>query len=108
VNAKLDESSPPLLRVLERTPGWWRLRSLLLPHLAALHRKRLARVTFVAVTGSAGKTTTKILATAVLATAGKIRPWAGTMNNFDHIMSVVTATKPDDDYCVIEFSAGSP
>jgi len=30
------------------------------------------------------------------------------MNNFDHIMSVVTATKPDDDYCVIEFSAGSP
>jgi UDP-N-acetylmuramoyl-tripeptide--D-alanyl-D-alanine ligase len=108
VSAQLDEASSLHLRLLERMPGWWRLRSLMLPHVATLHRKRLGGVTFVAVTGSAGKTTTKILSTAVLASAGKIRPWPGTMNNFDHIMSVVVATKPSDDFCVIEFSAGSP
>lgn len=108
VTARSETFPSPLLNVLARVPGWWRLRSLLLPYLAILHRRRLGGVTFVAVTGSAGKTTTKILATSVLATAGKIRPWDGTMNNFDHIMSVVTATKSDDDYCVIEFSAGSP
>ncbi len=108
MTARSETGPSPLIEVLARVPGWWRLRSLLLPHVAALHRRRLGGVTFVAVTGSAGKTTTKILATSVLATAGKIRPWDGTMNNFDHIMSVVTATKPGDDYCVIEFSAGSP
>ena len=89
-------------------PGWWRMRSLLLPHAARLHRRRLDGVTFVGITGSAGKTTTKLLTTAVLSTAGRIRPWAGTMNNAEHIMSVVFATKPTDDYCVIEFSAGTP
>lgn len=91
-----------------RVPGWWRIRSLLLPYVAVLHRKRLGRVTFVAITGSAGKTTAKILTTAVLSTVGNIRSWAGTMNNFDHIMSVVIATKPSDDFCVIEFSANKP
>lgn len=97
-----------MVRRAQRLPGWWRMRSLLLPHVARLHRKRLGDVTFVGITGSAGKTTAKILATAVLGTAGKIRPWAGTMNNFDHIMRVVVATKPSDDFCVIEFSAGAP
>src|SRR3546814_305608 len=97
-----------LLAAAERVPGWWKMRSLLLPGLAALHRRRLEKVTFVGITGSAGKTTAKILATAVLATAGKIRPWAGTMNNFDHIMAVVVATEPSDDFCVVEFSANKP
>jgi UDP-N-acetylmuramoyl-tripeptide--D-alanyl-D-alanine ligase len=97
-----------LLDAAQRMPGWWRMRSLLLPHAAALHRRRLGGVTFIGITGSAGKTTTKLLTTAVLSIAGRIRPWAGTMNNAVHIMSVVFATKRTDDYCVIEFSAGSP
>ena len=93
---------------LQRLPGWWRLRSYLLPYLARLQRKRLRHVRFIGITGSAGKTSAKILATAVLATAGKIRPWLGTMNDFQHIMRVVVATKPSDDFCVIEFSAAGP
>src|SRR3546814_1455930 len=98
----------PLLAAAERVPGWWRMRTLLLPGLAALHRRRLENVTFVGITGSAGKTTTTILATAVLATAGKIRPWAGTRNDSNHIMAVIVATHPGDDFRVIEFSAGGP
>src|SRR5690606_26157742 len=83
-------------------------RPFVIPRVAALHRKRLENVSFVAITGSAGKTTAKLLATAVLATAGRIRPWAGTMNNSDHIMNVVVATDPSDDFCVVEFSANKP
>ena len=97
-----------LARTAQRLPGWWWLRSRLLPPMAQFHRKRLENVTFVGITGSAGKTSTKILATAVLATAGKIRPWPGTMNNFEHIMRVIVATRVSDDFCVIEFSASGP
>ena len=30
------------------------------------------------------------------------------MNNFQHIMRVIVATRPSDDFCVIEFSAAGP
>src|SRR3546814_7187878 len=83
-----------LLAAAEQLPGWWKVRPFVIPRVAALHRRRLEKVTFVAITGSAGKTTAKLLTTAVLATAGRIRPWAGTMNNSDHIMNVVVATEP--------------
>src|SRR3546814_9707068 len=63
-----------LVHAAERIPGWWRMRPLVMPPLADLHRRRLDGVTFVAVTGSAGKTTTSLLAAAVLETAGRTRP----------------------------------
>jgi peptidyl-tRNA hydrolase len=66
------------------------MRSFLLPGIAALHRRRLDTVTFVAITGSAGKTTTKMLATTVLATAGRVQARSG--NRVDKIMSSVCAT----------------
>jgi aminoacyl-tRNA hydrolase len=84
------------------------MRSFLLPRVAALHRRRLGKVTFVGITGSAGKTTATTLAIAVLATAGKVRPWAGTLNIFYHIMAVVIATKPSDNFCVVEFGIDKP
>lgn len=94
-----------MIQATRRLPGWWRMRSLLLPHAAALNRKRLGGVAFVGITGSAGKTTTRILATAVLSTVGKVRSSVGTMNTFESVMSVVSTTKTSDDFCVIEFSA---
>src|SRR6185436_6155150 len=80
------------------------MRSLLLPHAAALNRKRLGAVTFVGITGSAGKTTARLMAMAVLSTAYKVRS-TGTSNTFDSVMSAIFATKPSDDFCVVEFSA---
>src|SRR3546814_12696007 len=67
----------PLLTAAQRVPGWWKMSSLLLPGIAAWHRRRLDSVTFVAITGSAGKTTAKMLATAVLATAGRVQARGG-------------------------------
>lgn len=88
--------------------GFWRLQSALWLVVATLHRKRLDKVTFVAITGSAGKTTTKMLTTAVLSTAGRVRPWPGTANNFEYIARIVVATNKSDDFCVVEFSAERP
>jgi UDP-N-acetylmuramyl pentapeptide synthase len=46
-------------------PGFWCMRSLLLPHLASVHRRWLEGVTFIGVTRSGGKTSIKVLATAL-------------------------------------------
>ena len=95
-----------IIQMAQRLPGWWRVRSQLLPHAAALNRKRLGGVTFVGITGSAGKTTAKNLARAVLSTNAKARSSSvGAANTFESVMSTVFATKPSDDFCVIEFSA---
>jgi UDP-N-acetylmuramoyl-tripeptide--D-alanyl-D-alanine ligase len=94
-----------MIQMAQRLPGWWRVRSLLLPHAAALNRKRLGRVTFIGITGSAGKTTAKTLARAVLSTTAKTRSSPATANTFEGVMSAVFATKPSDDFCVIELSA---
>src|SRR5687768_12750420 len=83
-----------MIQMAQRLPGWWRMRALVLPPAAALHRKRLGGVTFVGITGSAGKTTAKALATAVLSTAGKTRSSLGPANAFEWVMSTVFATKP--------------
>jgi UDP-N-acetylmuramoyl-tripeptide--D-alanyl-D-alanine ligase len=94
-----------MIQMARRLPGWWRVRSLLLPHAAALNRKRLEGVTFVGITGSAGKTTAKNLARAVLSTTARTRSSPATANTFESVMSTVFATKSSDDFCVIEFSA---
>jgi aminoacyl-tRNA hydrolase len=73
--------------------------------MAALHRRRLDKVTFVAVTGSAGKTMTSLLAAAVLGTAGRTHP-PRQANRFEYVMAAVLATQPDDDFCVVEMGAG--
>jgi len=96
---------PQLVHAAERIPGWWRMRPLVVPPMAALHRRRLDKVTFVAVTGSAGKTTTSLLAAAVLTTAGRIQP-PRQANRFEYVMAAVLATQPDDDFCVVEMGAG--
>src|SRR3546814_3720871 len=89
-----------LVHAAERIPGWWRMRPLVMPPLADLHRRRLDGVTFVAVTGSAGKTTTSLLAAAVLETAGRTRP-PRQANRLEYVMAAVLATQPSDDFCVV-------
>src|SRR3546814_20731006 len=96
----------PLLTAAQRVPGWWKMSSLLLPGIAAWHRRRLDSVTFVAITGSAGKTTAKMLATAVLATAGRVQARGG--NRVDKIMSSLCSTRPDERFCIIEMGADKP
>ena len=92
-----------ILRAGERAPGFWRARSFLLLHLAAARRRRLTRVTFIGITGSAGKTTTMLLTAAVLSVTGKVR--SSRRNRVDGVMDIVLATKPSDDFSVIELSA---
>src|SRR3546814_9604996 len=94
-----------LVHAAERIPGWWRMRPLVMPPLADLHRRRLDGVTFVAVTGSAGKTTTSLLAAAVLETAGRTRP-PRQANRLEYVMAAVLATQPSDEFCVVELGAG--
>ena len=76
--------------------------------LAALHRRRLGKVSFVAITGSAGKTTAKRLTTAVLSSAGRGRQLPGTASRSIQIMRLVLDTKPSDDFCVVEFGIYEP
>src|SRR3546814_8767006 len=47
-----------------------------------------------------------MLATAVLATAGRVQARGG--NRVDKIMSSICATRPDDSFCIIEMGAEKP
>src|SRR3546814_18226552 len=85
--------------------GGWRLRPLVMPRLSDLHRRRIDELSFVAVTGSAGKTTTSLLAAAVLETAGRTRP-PRQANRLEYVMAAVLARQPSDDFCVVELGAG--
>jgi UDP-N-acetylmuramoyl-tripeptide--D-alanyl-D-alanine ligase len=77
-------------------------------YLARLHRSRLKHVTFVAVSGSAGKTTTKDLGTAVLAKLGPCHKSEGTFNRHQRLDDMVRATLPTHRFCVLEASAEHP
>jgi aminoacyl-tRNA hydrolase len=86
----------------------WRIFRPLHVRYAQARRSRLDGVTFIGVTGSAGKTSTKSMITAILESAGRVRHSSGTANRLYHIAEVVAATKPADDYCVLELSAECP
>lgn len=83
----------------------WRIYRPLFLRYAERHRSRLDGVTFIGITGSAGKTTAKALLTAILASSGTIRESLGTANRINYIAEVIASTRPSDDYCVLELSA---
>ena len=83
----------------------WRLYRPLHLKLAALHRSRLAGVTFVGVTGSAGKTSAKTMIAEILKAAGSVKQTSGTGNRLFHIAEVILETLPGQDFCVMELSA---
>ena len=76
--------------------------------LARYHRSELGDVIFVAITGSCGKTTTKDLATGLLAhkLQGSSNPGSGNcgVDLIEHIIRV----QPDADYCIQELGAWGP
>lgn len=75
---------------------------------ALSHRASLLGTTFVAVTGSCGKTTTKDLAAAVLAAAGDVVKTTGSNNCGDAVASDLLAVKQQDQYFVAELGAWGP
>jgi len=85
-----------------------RLYHELLLRYAAIWRSRLDGVTFVGITGSAGKTSAKAMIAAILQSSGSVRQSLGTANRIYHIAEIITATKRSDGYCVLELSAERP
>ena len=73
---------------------------------AAIHRRRLRRVTFVGVTGSAGKTTTKELVAAALGSELRGRKTPGGGNGAAVAAKTVLRTTNRDRFCVVEVAAG--
>jgi aminoacyl-tRNA hydrolase len=76
--------------------------------LAALHRSRLRDVTFIGVTGSAGKTTTKDFAAAVLVTTFPGRKNPHSLNDPYDIARAVRGVRSGDRFAVMELGATSP
>ncbi|GAB4391149.1 MAG: hypothetical protein Tsb0032_01620 [Kiloniellaceae bacterium] len=105
--AQLQDRAGRLSRRLQQLAGWWILRPLNLRY-ARWHRARLRGVSFVGVTGSAGKTTAKAMITEVLTAGGTVRRYGGTGNRLHNVGQAVTSVRPSDDFCVMEVGAESP
>ncbi len=86
----------------------WKVRVGLLFQAALINRLRLRRTTFVGITGSAGKTTTKDLAAAILERLGPCHRNPITANEHFHIFRTVATATRAHRYCVVEASATRP
>ena len=73
--------------------------------LAPLYRALLRRVTFIGVTGSCGKSTTKELIAAVLHSQFKGQKSPGNRNLPADIAQAILRVKPTDEFCVLEVAA---
>jgi UDP-N-acetylmuramoyl-tripeptide--D-alanyl-D-alanine ligase len=76
-----------------------------LGHIARLNRMRFAGPV-VALTGSAGKTTTKEMISAILQTRGRVMATRGNLNNEIGVPLTLLRLTPEDHYAVIEMGAG--
>lgn len=75
---------------------------------AERHRRTVAGVTFIAVTGSAGKTTTKDLIAAVLASRHRGSKSPGSHNTAHWVSHTVLGARRGDGFCVHELGATGP
>ena len=80
-------------------------RRMLLGPAALYRRVGLRRVVFIGVTGSCGKTTTKELIAAVLASQFQGRKNPGNLNLPLHLAKTIVGVRPWDDFCVLEIAA---
>lgn len=74
---------------------------------AGWHRRRLHAVTFIGVTGSAGKTTTKEAIATVLGHSARVRRSPADANDTSVLAKTILRTTNRDRFCVIEIAAGS-
>jgi UDP-N-acetylmuramoyl-tripeptide--D-alanyl-D-alanine ligase len=95
VDVRYPETQLPVLRVpntlkaYQQIARWWRDRW---------------DIPVIGVTGSAGKTTTKELISAVLATQGKVHKTHGNFNNEIGVPKTLLELDPTDDFAVIEMA----
>jgi UDP-N-acetylmuramoyl-tripeptide--D-alanyl-D-alanine ligase len=75
--------------------------------VARLHRQLFTGV-LVALTGSAGKTTTKEMIAAILAQAGQVHATRGNLNNEIGVPLTLLGLEPGVRFAVIEMGAGKP
>jgi UDP-N-acetylmuramyl pentapeptide synthase len=75
---------------------------------ATLRRRTLKRVSFIGVTGSCGKTTTKELIAAALASELRGRKSPGEGNGLAVTAKTLLRTTNRDAFCVVEVAAGKP
>ena len=87
-------------------PVRWTVRRTLAGPAVRRHVARRPGVTFVAVTGSLGKTTTKDLIAAALATEGQTAKTPGTANGLDGVPATLMSVTPEDRFAVIEAGVG--
>lgn len=75
---------------------------------ASRWRRRLTRTTFIGVTGSGGKTTTKDLIAAILSTELRGTKSPASWNHGPALGKTILRTRPRDDFCVVEIATGLP
>lgn len=75
---------------------------------ALAKRFPLKKITFVAITGTAGKTTTKDLCADILSGAGAVTKTSHSLNQAVMVARTVAAIRPGDRYAVVEVSGGEP
>jgi aminoacyl-tRNA hydrolase len=92
------------MRGARRHRDWY--LSALRMRVAIAYRLCLRRVTFVGITGSCGKTTTKELIAAILQTSGRGRKSIGNNNFPEDLARVILKVRPRDAFCVLEISVG--
>ncbi|MBK6937649.1 MAG: UDP-N-acetylmuramoyl-tripeptide--D-alanyl-D-alanine ligase [Chitinophagaceae bacterium] len=76
-----------------------------LQQLAKHHRKQFTSISFIAITGSNGKTTTKELVHTVLSSSYKTYTTEGNLNNHIGIPLTILKIKPDAEVAVLEMGA---
>jgi UDP-N-acetylmuramoyl-tripeptide--D-alanyl-D-alanine ligase len=86
----------------------WRVRDRTRHYCARLHRARLTGVTFIGVTGSAGKTTTKDLIADILSTRDRCQRNEASGNDHEIVDQTIIATCRAHRFSVVEMSATRP
>lgn len=99
-----------LVAYLREVLGWRvvRARNRGILALARWQRQRLRDTVFVGITGSAGKTTAKDLAVAVMGRLGSVCSNDASLNHLSEVAEVVCRTKRSDRAAVIEISTSKP
>lgn len=93
-------------RALGWIARWWRYRAPV--RLARWWRPLLARPVFVAVAGTAGKTTAKEMVHHLLSARGQVDASPGSDNELHEVARAILRFRPTSDFCVAEMSEHCP